>query len=220
MNRILIVEDDKHLNDGIRLALKNDFVCSQAYNVDSARRIYQEQQFDLILLDINLPDGNGIDFLMEIRKTDDIPIIVLTANNMEMDIVSALELGADDYITKPFSLMVLRARVGVQMRKSQKKSEVFCDGPFTFDFRKMEFFRDNVSLELSKTEQRLLRCLTEQKGGGISRARLIDFVWQGDVENVDDHALTVAVNRLRSKLGEDKECIRTVYGIGYAWVKQ
>lgn len=104
MNRILIVEDDKHLNDGIRLALKNDFVCSQAYNVDSARRIYQEQQFDLILLDINLPDGNGIDFLMEIRKTDDIPIIVLTANNMEMDIVSALELGADDYITKPFSL--------------------------------------------------------------------------------------------------------------------
>ena len=84
----------------------------------------------------------------------------------------------------------------------------------------MEFFRDNVSLELSKTEQRLLRCLTEQKGGGISRARLIDFVWQGDVEYVDDHALTVAVNRLRSKLGEDKECIRTVYGIGYAWVKQ
>ena len=115
--------------------------------------------------------------------------------------------------------MVLRARVDVQLRKSKKKSEVFCDGPFVFDFRKMEFFRDNVSLELSKTEQRLLRCLTEKKGG-VSRTQLIDFVWQGDTEYVDDHALTVAVNRLRGKLGEDKECIRTVYGIGYAWVKQ
>ena len=219
MNQILIVEDDKHLNDGIRLALKKDFVCSQAYNIASAREMYHQQQYDLVLLDINLPDGDGIDFLTEIRKTDDIPVIMLTANNMEMDIVSALELGADDYITKPFSLMVLRARVDVQLRKSKKKSEVFCDGPFLFDFRKMEFFRDNVSLELSKTEQRLLRCLTEKKGG-VSRTQLIDFVWQGDTEYVDDHALTVAVNRLRGKLGEDKECIRTVYGIGYEWVKQ
>ena len=169
--------------------------------------------------DVMLPDMNGFQLCQKIREKYQYPVIMLTAKGEEIDKITGLTLGADDYITKPFSLMVLRARVDVQLRKSKKKSEVFCDGPFLFDFRKMEFFRDNVSLELSKTEQRLLRCLTEKKGG-VSRTQLIDFVWQGDTEYVDDHALTVAVNRLRGKLGEDKECIRTVYGIGYAWVKQ
>ena len=210
MKTILIVEDDKKLNDGIKLALRNEFRCLQAFSLRSASDIYKEQSADLIILDVNLPDGNGMDFLTEIRKT---------ANKMEMDIVSGLELGANDYITKPFSLMVLRARVGVQLRDRKTSSGVYKIDDFSFDFGKMEFMRGSDILELSKTEQRLLRCLLENRGKNLSRSQLIDYIWQGDTEYVEEHALTVVVNRLRNKLGSQPECIKTVYGVGYKWVR-
>lgn len=219
MKKILIVEDDEKLNDGIKLALRSEFLCLQAFSLQSASAIYKEQSIDLIILDVNLPDGNGVDFMTEIRKTDTVPIILLTANKMEMDIVSGLELGANDYITKPFSLMVLRARVGVQLRSEKSSAGVYRNGDFCFDFDKMEFTKGNDILELSKTEQRLLRCLIENKGKNLSRSQLIDYIWQGDTEYVEEHALTVVVNRLRNKLGNDNECIKTVYGVGYTWTR-
>lgn len=217
MKKILIVEDDTKLNDGIKLALRNEFLCLQAFSLQSASDIYKEQVIDLIILDINLPDGNGIDFMTEIRKTDTVPIILLTVNKMEMDIVSGLELGANDYITKPFSLMVLRARVSVQLRNEKTSASVYRNGDFYFDFDKMKFIKGNDILELSKIEQRLLRCLIENKGKNLSRSQLIDYTWQGDTEYVEEHALTVVVNRLRNKLGNDTESIKTVYGVGYTW---
>ena len=219
MKKILIVEDDNKLNDGIKLALRNEFFCLQAFSLQSASDIYKEQSIDLIILDVNLPDGSGIDFMTEIRKTDAVPIILLTANKMEMDIVSGLELGANDYITKPFSLMVLRARVSVQLRNKKIYGDVYRNGDFCFDFEKMEFIKGNTILELSKTEQRLLRCFIENKGKNLSRSQLIDYIWQGDTEYVEEHALTVVVNRLRNKLGNDSECIKTVYGVGYTWTR-
>ena len=219
MKTILIVEDDKKLNDGIRLALRKEFLCLQAFSLRSASDIYEEQPVDLIILDVNLPDGNGMDFLTGIRKTDNVPVILLTANKMEMDIVSGLELGANDYITKPFSLMVLRARVSVQLRDRNPSPDVYRIDDFCFDFSKMEFMRGKDILELSKTEQRLMRCLLENKGRNLSRSQLIDYVWQGDTEYVEEHALTVVVNRLRNKLGSQHECIKTVYGVGYKWVR-
>lgn len=219
MKQILIVEDDEKLNTGIKLALRSEFFCVQAFSIQSAAARYREQSFDLILLDINLPDGSGIDFMMEIRKKDTVPIILLTANKMEMDIVSGLESGADDYITKPFSLMVLRARVGVQLRKKKALHGVFSSGELYFDFERMEFRKDGRSLELSRTEQRLLRYFIDNKGKNLSRSQLIDYVWQGEMDYVDEHALTVVVNRLRNKLGDDQEYIKTVYGIGYTWTR-
>lgn len=219
MKTILIVEDDKNLNDGIKLALRSEFLCLQAFSLQSASYIYNEQPIDLIILDVNLPDGNGVDFMAKIRKTDTVPIILLTANKMETDIVSGLELGANDYITKPFSLMVLRARVGVQLRNERPSADVYRNGDFCFDFGKMEFTKGNTILELSKTEQRMLRCLIENKGKNLSRSQLIDYIWQGDTEYVEEHALTVVVNRLRNKLGNDSECIKTVYGVGYTWTR-
>ncbi len=220
MKKILVIEDEKDIQNIIKAFLENaDYKVETADDGLEGINLIQKNSYDLVLLDIMMPKIDGFVVCEMIRKNSNIPIIILTALTDEESQLKGFDKLADDYITKPFSLMVLRARVDVQLRKSKKKSEVFCDGPFLFDFRKMEFFRDNVSLELSKTEQRLLRCLTEKKGG-VSRTQLIDFVWQGDTEYVDDHALTVAVNRLRGKLGEDKECIRTVYGIGYAWVKQ
>ena len=219
MPKILIVEDDEKLNNGIKLALRHEFFCVQAFSLQSAADNYRKIRFDLIILDVNLPDGNGLDFMTEIRRTDSIPIILLTAHKMEMDIVTGLESGANDYITKPFSLMVLRARVGVQLRQEQAGSGIYRSGEFYFDFDKMEFRKDSSYLELSKKEQRLLRLLVDNKGKSLSRSQLIDYIWQGDTEYVDEHALTVVVNRLRNKLGSGEECIKTVYGIGYTWTR-
>lgn len=221
MKRILIVEDDEKLNHGIRLALRKEYSCVQAFSLRSAREEFKVQQFDLILLDVNFYDGNGMDYLMEIRKESMVPVILLTANNMEMDIVSGLELGANDYITKPFSLMVLRARIGVQLREKENPAEVFKIGDFYFDFYKMEFLYQSHVIELSRTEQKLLRCLIEHRGKNVSRSQLIDETWPGDSEYVDEHALTVVMNRLRRKLngyGNQTEHIKTVYGIGYTWL--
>ncbi len=176
--------------------------------------------YSLILLDANLPDGNGFDFLTEIKKQYDIPVIMLTANDLETDIVSALEQGADDYITKPFSLAILRARVNARLRgpQQERRSKGFCyrTDDYLFDFEKMRFFHSGNVINLSKTEQKLLRILTENAGITLPRSRLIDYVWTEDSDFVDENALSVSVKRLRDKL-EAQNAIETVYGIGYRW---
>lgn len=224
MANILIIEDDKKLNNGICLALKSGgHLFSQCRNLQQARESWQKQRPDLILLDVNLPDGSGIEFLKELRAVSHVPVIILTANNMELDIVTGLESGADDYITKPFSLMVLRARVDVQLRKKQQQSSLQEKlGDFSFDFEAMRFSKKGMSIELSKTEQKLLRLLVENRGATMGRSVLIDRVWDGDTEFVDEHALTVSIKRLRDKLEEDPShprYIRTIYGIGYTWAE-
>lgn len=219
---ILIIEDDEKLNNGIRLALRNEsYSFSQCRTLKDAREVLRAREVALILLDVNLPDGNGIDFVREVREKCQTPVLLITVNNMELDIVTGLEAGANDYITKPFSLMVLRARVAVWLRQREErtKSRIQIDG-FDFDFVRMEFYRDGQAVELSKTEQRLLRLLCENRGATLKRSYLIDSVWQGETEFVDEHALTVAVKRLRDKLETDSgnpDYIKTVYGIGYTW---
>lgn len=221
MKKIVIVEDDRKLNDGIVLALKSDlYAFSQCRTIADARNVLAQEDISLMLLDVNLPDGNGIDFVREIRGYSQVPILLITVNNMELDIVTGLEAGANDYITKPFSLMVLRARVAVWLRGKNGQTDHFRMDSFDFDFGKMEFRRDGRLVELSRTEQRLLRVLCENKGATVKRSTLIDRVWQGDGEYVDEHALTVTVKRLRDKLERDcanPNYIRTVYGIGYTW---
>ena len=135
--------------------------------------------------------------------------------------MTGLEAGADDYITKPFSLAVLRARVNAQLRRSAPKpSSALSIGPFAFDFERMDFRRDGTALELSKTEQKLLRVLVENRGHAVPRATLVDRVWTDGAEFVEENALSVTVKRLRSKLEADPakpDYLKTVYGIGYTW---
>ena len=155
------------------------------------------------------------------RLTGSVPVILLTTNDLETDIVAGLESGADDYITKPFSLAVLRARVNVQLRRSAAlgSEAVELEG-FFFDFGRMEFRRQEQSVELSKTEQRLLRLLVENRGQVLSREVLLDRVWSGGGEYVDPNALSVTIKRLRDKLEDvpsKPRFIKTVYGIGYTW---
>ena len=211
--KILIVEDDRSLNNGIALSL-NTYECVQAYKLAEAHKLL-DKSISLIILDINLPDGSGLDFCREVRETMKTPVIFLTANDMEVDIVAGLEIGADDYITKPFSLAVLRARVNAVLRRNSETDYVFRQGGFVFDFEKMEFAVDDRQVELSKTEQKLLRIFVQNIGITLSRDALIDRVWSDGAEFVEENALSVAVRRLREKLPGAP--IKTVYGIGYVW---
>ncbi len=222
MKHILIIEDDIALSNGIVLALKGDNCAfAQAYDIAAAKDQMLHNSFDLVILDLNLPDGNGLELLADIRKSLELPVIVLTANDMETDIVTGLELGADDYITKPFSLMVLRARVDVQLRKGrQRRCDTIQINGFSFSFAKMEFYKDKKPLELSKTEQKLLRILVENRGKAVSRAVLVDRLWTNQAEYVDENALSVTIKRLRDKLEDNPslpQYIKTVYGLGYTW---
>ena len=162
-----------------------------------------------------------MDFLKELKEADPArPVILLTANDTDMEIVAGLEQGADDYITKPFSLSVLRARVNTQLRKALSvNGKTFQIDRFMFDFDQMRFSVNGAAIELSKTEQKLLRLLVENQGNAMSRNTLVDRIWTDGGEYVDGNALSVTVKRLRDKLGA-QDYIQTVYGIGYAWVKK
>ena len=222
MQTIMLMEDDAALGQGICLALKDSSVQVRlCQTLAQGRAALEHGPFDLLILDVNLPDGSGLDLLREVRRTSAVPIILLTANDLEMDIVSGLESGADDYITKPFSLAVLRARVNAQLRRGApaQGTAVELDG-FSFDFEWMEFRKNGQLIELSKTEQRLLRILVENRGRVLPRETLLERVWPDGAQYVEENALSVTVKRLRNKL-EDAPSrprfLKTVYGIGYTW---
>lgn len=245
--KILIVEDDRELNKGLCIALqKVGYVTFAAFDLETARQ-HMQRNPALVLLDINLPDGSGLDFLAELKaQNSKLPVILLTSNDTDIDIVKGLEQGADDYITKPFSLAVLRARVAVQIRNTAKAENITSEASssvdtdvkrsgyssrgrtyqsesYFFDFDKMIFrsltereFQHGKSIELSRTEQRLLHILVANAGITLKRSQLIDRIWTDGEEYVDENALSVAIKRLRDKLNA-KDNIRTVYGLGYRW---
>lgn len=223
MEQILIVEDDRSLNQGLCQALKGEgrqLIACQ--DLGAARAQLLCGGVSLLLLDVNLPDGSGLDLLREVKAAaPDLPVLLLTANDTDLDIVDGLEQGADDYITKPFSLAVLRARVNTQLRRRARaadRSVVRLDH-FSFDFGSMTFRVGEQTVELSKTEQKLLRLLVENRGQVLTRAHLVDRIWTDGAAYVDENALSVAVKRLRDKLGA-QAYIQTVYGLGYRWGKR
>lgn len=219
--KILIVEDDRGLNQGIILALHApEYRFYSAYNLKEARRIWKEERVSLIILDINLPDGSGYTFLEEIRRESEVPVIMLTANDLEIDQVTGFSLGADDYITKPFSLMILRARVERMLaRMAQDKGLTYEKDGYRFVFEQMYFTVEGQEVTLSKTEQKLLRILIEHQGQTLTREQLVDRIWSDGAQYVEENALSVTVGRLRKKLEQTgkKNPIQTVYGLGYVW---
>lgn len=222
MRKLLLLEDDGALGQGICLALKDGTVqVTRCDTLAQGRQALAQDSFDLLILDINLPDGSGLDLLREVRRAGAVPVILLTANDLEADIVTGLELGADDYITKPFSLAVLRARVNAQLRRSAAAQPERVElGDFVFDFARMEYRKRGQLIDLSKTEQRLLRVLVMNRGVTMARPELVDRVWTDGAEYVDENALSVTVKRLRGKLEDDPShprFLKTVYGIGYTW---
>lgn len=221
MERLLLLEDDLALGEGVRLALQSEerpvTLCRTL--AEARRALDEDGPFALLILDVNLPDGSGLSLLAEAKGRS--PVILLTANDMETDIVTGLELGADDYITKPFSLAVLRARVNTQLRRGKSDGSGLVEvGEFTFDFARMEYRKAGQLVELSKTEQKLLKVLVQNRGITLSRGDLLDRVWTDGAEYVEENALSVTVKRLRDKLEDvpsKPKYLKTVYGVGYTW---
>ena len=226
MESIFLLEDDQTLGRGIVMALEApDRAVTLAGTLQESRAVLGRECFDLLILDINLPDGSGLELLRQLRAAgNSTPVILLTANDLELDEVTGLEAGADDYITKPFSLAVLRARVAAQLRRrAQPAAGAVTMGPFVFDFDRMVFYRAGAAIELSKAEQRLLQVLVINRGRTVPRAVLTERVWPEEAAYVEPNALSVAVKRLRAKLEADPtnpQYLKTVYGLGYTWVVQ
>ena len=221
LERLLLLEDDLALGEGVRLALQSEerpvTLCRTL--AEARRALDEDGPFALLILDVNLPDGSGLSLLAEAKSRA--PVILLTANDMETDIVAGLELGADDYITKPLSLAVLRARVNTQLRRGKSDGSGLVEvGEFTFDFARMEYRKAGQLVELSKTEQKLLKVLVQNRGITLSRGDLLDRVWTDGAEYVEENALSVTVKRLRDKLEDvpsKPKYLKTVYGVGYTW---
>ena len=220
MNRILLVENDEALCTGIAMALGTPEVrLTACRTLAAARAALARQSFELLILDVNLPDGSALDLVRGLRPQDPVPVLLLTANDLEVDIVNGLEAGADDYVTKPFSLAVLRARVAALLRRGcARPAPVYRQDGLVFDFAAPAFWRAGEPLILSPTEQRLLRLLVENRGCTLPRSLLLERVWGS--EFVEENALSVTVRRLREKLEADAsrpQYLRTVYGVGYRW---
>lgn len=216
MKRILIVEDDAAIRTGLCLSLSSEALETVgAENILSARQHLDAERYDLVLLDCNLPDGNGIDFCRELTKRTQIPVIFLTVRDSEMDEVCAFRAGACDYVKKPFSLMVLRERITALLERAEKRGDLYVDRRYRFDFASLDFFADGMRVYLGATESKLLAVLVKNAGKVLSRAALTDALWEGG-EELNENALSVAVSRLRGRLGE--KSISTIYGLGYMWV--
>ena len=214
--RALVVDDEEMLKELVSMGLKMiGWDVQSAGDGPSALAIARDWRPDVLVLDIMMPGFDGLELLSRIRKFyPEVPCLFLTAKDSVDNRIEGLAAGADDYVTKPFSLAVLRARVNRLLRRGSAPAATLELGPFSFDFERLRFMRNGTEVELSKTEQRLLRLLVEHRGQTLTREQLLDRVWDGG-EFVDANALSVAVKRLRDKLTDAP--IKTVYGLGYTW---
>lgn len=210
---LLLIEDNENIATGLIYAFKkNNHQLMFLTNVEDAKKYLQTNTPALIILDVSLPDGNGFDFYENVIKEKKIPVVFLTAKDDENDIVKGLNLGAEDYMTKPFSTKELLARVDkIILRKKLTKSIKVKN--ITFDFDKMICFRDNEVIELSSLELKIIHLLFNHVGKVVKRATILDRIWDWTGNDVDDHTVTVYLKRIREKLGTD--IITTVKGIGY-----
>ena len=173
-----------------------------------------------MLLDINLPDGSGLDLCKEIRDTGDFKIVFFTANDTEEDMLKGFENGADDYISKPFSIEVLKRKVNAMLRNKQRDESIFEYKDLKIDFDKMAVYKNNLDISLSVTEYRLLELLVKNKGKVITKEIILDKIWDSRGSFVYENTLAVTIRRLRKKIEDDaKNCkyIITVFGIGYTF---
>ncbi|NJE73631.1 response regulator transcription factor [Pseudoflavonifractor sp. SW1122] len=221
--RILVVEDDRLLNNTLCYNLS-----AAGYEVDAAltksvaERFCRKQEYDLIVLDINLPDGNGFDFCRDIKESrPDTAVIFLTAYDMESDMLKGYELGADDYVTKPFPISVFQKKVAALLSRMKKMAGGDCynDGNLLIDFAEMTATRDGESISFTPMEYRLLKILIKNPRTVLTRQILLEKLWDIDGNFVDEHALTSTISRIRSKIeNPDHAYIKTVYGMGYMWI--
>lgn len=209
--RILLVEDNQSILKGLTYSLqKNDYeVISKSKVLDVINYIKEDTNFNLIILDVTLPDGNGFDLYKNHIKELKIPSIFLTAKDTDEDIINGLDMGADDYITKPFSTNVLIAKIN----KIIKKNNIITINNIKYDLDKMLLYKDNNIIDLSSLELKIVNLLFLNINKVVSRNQLLDSVWEWTGNDVDDHTITVYLKRIKDKIGTD--IIKTIKGIGY-----
>lgn len=224
MSKILIVEDDKLLNSGVKFALeKEEYNVVDTYNFQQGYTAFLQQNFDLVLLDINLPDMSGSKLCEEIRKNSQVPIIFITAKDTENNIIDGFKLGCDDYISKPFSIEILKQRIIAVLRRTvSMDKQLFTYEDITIDYCKMEVRKAGVHIKLTATEYKLLDLLVKNSGQVLTRETLLERLWDAGGNFVDENALSVNIRRLRQKIEDDSKkpkYIITVFSIGYTWGK-
>ncbi len=220
MTKILLVEDDENISFGIRAALsRKGYECTSCTTIEEAKDLFAPS-FQLILLDLNLPDGTGYDFCRWVKEQSQTPIIFLTVRDDVKDITKGLDMGADDYITKPFHVAVLESRIAAVLRRvpdekdvKEKQRTLTC-GDICLDQEKMQVYLDGEPVDLTALEYRLLYVMLENKGRTLPRNLILEKLWDAEGNFVNDNTLTVTVKRLRKKL-EDTKYIVTIRGIGY-----
>lgn len=225
MNRILVLEDEESVNRGISFSLdKEGYEVYSADTVKLAEQMFFEKKPQLLICDINLPDGSGLDFIKSVRKRSNVHIICLTALDQELDQVLGYEAGADDYMVKPFSLSVLMLKVAaVFKRKIEDKQEVLYSGDICFYKKEMKIVKSGEEIALTKNEWKLLQMFLEHPKQILSKAQLQQNLFDIDGNFVEDNTIAVNICRLREKIEKDTskpEYIKNMRGLGYVWAKE
>ena len=222
--RILLVEDDLSLINGLSFAVKKQgYTLDVAHTKDEADRLWENGAYDLVILDVSLPDGSGFDICKKIRQTSKVPIMFLTAMDEETDIIMGLDIGGDDYITKPFKLAVFMSRINALLRRSdnfnQADTELNSNG-IRVQLLKGEVYKNNVQVELTAREYKLLCLFMENPDEVLSPEQILNRLWDCDENYIDNNSLTVYIRRLRTKIEDDPgkpKRIVTVRRMGYKW---
>lgn len=222
MNKILLIEDDKDLNTGLTYDLESEnYKVFSTLTLGEGLSVLSEKEVDLILLDGNLPDGDGFDFCRSVKSERDIPIIFLTARDMDQDEMRGFDCGADDYITKPFKMPILHRRIKAALRKAAADGSEriqYDDGHLKIDFDTMAASLGGKPLTMTPTEFKILRLLIANAERVMTKTLLLEKVWDSTGNFVDEHAVAVNINRLRKKIeSEEHPYIKTLYGMGYQW---
>lgn len=223
MSKVLIIEDDEILNAGLCYSLqKRDITPYPAHTLSEARKLLSADSFDLILLDVNLPDGNGFEFARRITAECTTPFIFLTAHNQDEEVIGGYHLGADDYITKPFSIRIVMEKIAAVLRRcgsGQKENETCVCGNLVIDFNDRLVRKNGEILALTPTEFDLLQFFCLNNKQILTKEILLEKIWDNKGNYVNEHALTLNVSRLRNKIADDQfSYIKTIYGMGYKWI--
>lgn len=215
MKTTLLVEDNETIRKGLDyLFAQNDLLLIQAENLKKAREYIKNKQFDLLILDVTLPDGDGFSFYKEMKEKIHVPVIFLTAKDLEDDIVEGLELGAVDYITKPFRNRELILRINNALKFTKNDTKILHIKDIEINLESMQVSREKKEISLTSLEYKIFLYMVENSGRVVTREAIMDKIWDLSGNYVNDNTLTVYIKRIREKLGTD-DVIKTIKGIGY-----
>lgn len=219
--KLFLLEDDSAIATGLAYSLQNEgYTVSIAKTVKEAREIISNEDFSLYILDLTLPDGNGYDVCRAIKKMGDYPVIFLTAYDDEVNVIMGLELGADDYISKPFRVKELMARIKTVLRRYSRESAegIIKAGNLVINTNEAKVYKNNNEIILTATEYKLLLTFLNNKGVILTRTRLLENLWDVEGDFINDNTLTVYIKRLRDKIEDNPskpQLIKTIRGLGY-----